>query len=83
MARDATSGGGASRLFGSPPTDGEAGARHRRPRPAGIRARPHGAGTGQLSRTLFHLPPYLFGELRWDRYAWWVDGTLVASAYHS
>ena len=27
--------------------------------------------------------PYLFGELRWDRYAWWVDGTPVASAYHS
>ncbi len=26
---------------------------------------------------------YLFGELRWDRYAWWVDGTPVASAYHS
>ena len=25
---------------------------------------------------------YLFGEQRWDRYFWWVDGTPAASVHH-
>ncbi len=44
-------------------------------------------GEGLVGRTMWKTEQsgwtYLFGELRWDRYAWWVDGTPVASAYHS
>ncbi len=33
-------------------------------------------------RFLLTAVPYLFGELRWDSYVWWVGRTSAASVYH-
>ncbi len=63
--------GGAARMVAAPPR-GRVGGGAKWPR---LRRR--------WSRRDARRYPYLFGELRWDRYAGWVDGTPVASAYHS
>ena len=36
----------------------------------------------QGARLCGNVGRYLFGELRWDRYVWRIDGTPTASVYH-